>query len=264
MVALVLNSVVPVRTHPKEQAEQSTQLLFGEMAAITETTEDGSWIHIKSSSDGESGWVARNTVVPLTDQEAVPLETANRSAMVVQPCALAVDTDTQSTIHLTMGTRLPDYKHGVFKILGATFQIAPEVVQTEAPMLNAENLVRVVRWLMNVPYQWGGKSVMGMDCSGFVQVVMSVFGRSMKRNASSQATEGEKVDWSHREVGDLLFFDHHTADPSKTQISHVGILIAENMVIHCSGNVHIDKLTEEGIFDASDKKTHDLVCLRRV
>lgn len=264
MVALILNSVVPVRVSPQEQAEQSTQILFGETADILETTEDCSWVRLKSHLDGESGWVSKNAIIPLKEEEALSIVNANRQSRVCSPCALAIDIDTQATIHLTIGTRLPDYKDGQFKILGGTFRIAQESVQEEDRELTADNLVSVVRWLMNVPYQWGGKSVMGMDCSGFVQIVLSLFGKGLPRNASQQVKEGKEVAWEHRQIGDLLFFDHHSKDPTKTNISHVGILIAKDMVIHCSGNVHIDKLTEEGIWDAYANRTHDLVAIRRM
>ena len=76
--------------------------------------------------------------------------------------------------------------------------------------LNQQNLLTAVRFFLNVPYLWGGKNAMGMDCSGFVQTVMSLFGKSLLRNASEQSTQGRAVmKLSRVQAGDLVFFDHY-------------------------------------------------------
>ena len=143
------------------------------------------------------------------------------------------------------------------------------MVLTEPKELNQENLLQTVRFFLNVPYLWGGKNALGMDCSGFTQVVMSLFGKALLRNASEQATQGEKVaDRQHIEAGDLLFFDHQGLDDGATNpahISHVGIAIDSERVIHCSGRVKVEKLDGTGIFSAEQNKyTHHLASIRRM
>ena len=119
---------------------------------------------------------------------------------------------------------------------------------------------------------------MGMDCSGFVQVVMSLFGKQLLRNASQQATQGQAVDaLDHAQPGDLLFFNHGVQNTeygvqTKSPISHVGILLSTlNVqpstlsVIHCSGRVKVEKVDETGIYSAeTGDHTHHLAAIRRV
>ena len=55
MKAIALHSVVPVRTEAREGAEQSTQMLFGELCTIVE--QKPRWNRVKLESDGQEGWV---------------------------------------------------------------------------------------------------------------------------------------------------------------------------------------------------------------
>lgn len=110
---------------------------------------------------------------------------------------------------------------------------------------------------------------MGMDCSGFTQVIMSLFGKKLKRNASEQVTQGRKISSIRNiQAGDLLFFDHQglndgAANP--TRVTHVGIAIDSERVIHCSGRVKVEKLDGTGIFSAEQNQyTHHLASIRRM
>ena len=260
MVALSLHSIVPVRTEPREGAEQSTQLLFGELCKVLE--QKPRWNRIKILSDGQEGWVDEKMICPMKPDEYASYKTALESAaMVVVPMTYAMSENNGQTIPLTAGTRLTNYKDGRFEVLGVGFRIDPHMVSAEPLDLNEQNLLQAVRFFLNVPYLWGGKNAMGMDCSGFSQVVMSLFGKHLLRNASEQATQGRKIaDLNKVKAGDLVFFDHEDG-----KISHVGIAIDPARVIHCSGRVKVEKLDETGIFNA-EKGTysHHLVTIRRV
>ena len=111
-----------------------------------------------------------------------------------------------------------------------------------------------------------------MDCSGFSQVVMSLFGITLPRNASQQAREGEEVPSLHAaQAGDLVFFNHADVNQEQTNISHVGILLDRERVVHCSGRVKVEKIDSNGIFSVEIRDfqhpdgqyTHHLACIRR-
>ena len=114
------------------------------------------------------------------------------------------------------------------------------------------------RWL-NAPYQWGGRTVFGVDCSGFVQVNYKMIGIDLKRDAWQQARQGGKIkSLGEAKAGDLAFFDN------RDEIVHVGILISNKEIIHASGRVRIDKIDEKGIINSdTGKRTHRLKSLRR-
>jgi len=259
MVALSLHSVVPVRTEPREGAEQSTQMLFGELCTVLE--QKPRWNRVKLNLDGQEGWVDEKMITPMSDEEYRSYsETLSSAATVVFPMAYAVSENNGQTIPLTAGTRLTNYQDGRFEVLGVGFRIDPNMVRTAPIEMNQDTLLQAVRFFLNIPYLWGGKNAMGMDCSGFTQTVMALFGKHLLRNASEQATQGEAVlTLKEAQAGDLVFFDHEDG-----KISHVGIVIDPERVIHCSGRVKVEKLDETGIFSAEKGEyTHHLVAIRR-
>ena len=260
MVGISLHSIVPVRTEAREGAEQSTQMLFGELCTILE--QKTRWNRIKLLSDGQEGWVDAKMVTPMSAAEHKAYKMAyQHAATIVFPMAYAVSENNGQTIPLTAGTRLANYADGRFEILGVGFRIDPSMVATQPIEMNEQNLLQTVRFFLNTPYLWGGKNALGMDCSGFTQVVMSLFGKSILRNASEQVTQGRSVSaLSKAKAGDLVFFDHEDG-----KISHVGIVIDSGRVVHCSGRVKVEKLDETGIFcTETGEYTHHLVAIRRV
>ncbi len=264
MVAISLHSIVPVRAEAREGAEQNTQMLFGELCQIinhkSEITNDR-WRYVRLDSDGQEGWVDAKMVTPMSDEEYTTYAEALKSAaMVAFPMTYAVSENNSQTIPLTAGTKLANYQNGRFEVLGVGFRIDPSMVIVEPRELNQENLLHTVRFFLNVPYLWGGKNALGMDCSGFTQTVMSLFGKSLKRNASEQVTQGKEVSLEQAKAGDLAFFDHQDG-----KISHVGIVIDSERIIHCSGRVKVEKLDSQGIFNAeSGEYTHHLTKIRRL
>ena len=275
MYAIILHSVVPVRTEPREGAEQDTQLLFGEVCRIMETLPR--WYKIRNEADGAEGYVDAIMVTPLSEEEytAYSASLAASQARVMLPMTYAVSENNGQTIPLTMGTRLPGYKDGSFNVLGVTFRIDSAAVAEQSLTMQPNTLMQVMRFLLNTPYLWGGKNALGMDCSGMTQTVMSLFGVQLPRNASQQVKCGDEVkSLSEARAGDLVFFDH--ADPScdgalphncngDTRITHVGMLLDSERVIHCSGRVKIEQIDMRGIHSAErGAYTHHLAAIRRM
>ena len=260
--------VTPVREEPAHAAEQATQLLFGEVCEVLDR--HSSWTKIRSTMDGQVGWVVSKMLTPVSE-EAIRLlgekREANGEGVVATPMAIATATATGEQLMLTIGTRLPYYKKGTFEVLGKKYKIDPRCVyevKGERSEVKGEDVVRVAQSLLNVSYLWGGKNIMGYDCSGFTQTVYSVFGINLLRNAREQVTQGQVVgSLAEAQPGDLVFFDHLDRAPEARRITHVGMLISPTEVIHCSGCVHVDKIDETGIRLANGKLTHYLVQIKR-
>ena len=256
--------VTPVREEPSEAAEQATQLLFGEVCEVVDHLPG--WTKIRSTMDGQTGWVSAKMVTPVSE-EAKKQWGDEAMGVVAVPMAVATDIATGEKRMLTIGTRLPNYADGTFTVLEKQYQIDPSCVyeiKGERLEVKGEEVVRVAKSLLNVPYLWGGKNMMGFDCSGFVQTVYSVFGIQLLRNAREQITQGKVVNsLAESQPGDLVFFDHSDRDPNATKISHVGMLISPTQVIHCSGCVHIDRIDEMGVYLSNGEMTHHLVQIKR-
>ena len=268
-------TVVPVRENPSEGSEQLTQLLFGEVCEVLDRLPR--WTKIRSTLDGQEGWVDFKMVSPASS--LIASSPHRLEAVVAAPMAAATPMDGGADLLLTLGTRLPNYAHGTFEVLGKQYLINPSSVNTalstasiasDLPSTGANadlqrsDLITIAQSLLNAPYLWGGKNAMGMDCSGFTQVVYATQGINLLRNAREQITQGELVaSLADAQPGDLAFFDHADRDPQATNISHVGMLFSPTDIIHCSGCVHIDTIDEEGIHLPDGELTHHLVQIKR-
>ena len=273
MSVFVINhcTVTPVRQEPSEGSEQLTQLLFSEVCEVLDRLPR--WTKIRSTLDGQEGWVDFKMLSPapvsLQEVRDERLEVRGEG-VVATPLAIATEMETGEELRLTLGTRLPNYAHGTFEVLGRQYLINPACVSSmEATGLlggkaKGEEVCAVAQTLLNAPYLWGGKNAMGMDCSGFTQVVYSVFGVNLLRNAREQMTQGTLVvSLEDAQPGDLAFFDHADRDPKATNISHVGLLLDNKKIIHCSGCVHVDDIDEMGIHLPDGELTHHLVQIKR-
>ena len=263
-------TVVPVRENPSEGSEQLTQLLFGEVCEVLDRLPR--WTKVRSLVDTQEGWVDFK-MLSLTSEpsEQLALRVLNAPA-VAAPMAAATPMDGGADLLLTLGTRLPNYSHGTFEVLGKQYLIDPICVSDITQLLNSDvsraellnNVCAIAQTLLNAPYLWGGKNAMGMDCSGFTQVVYAAMGVNLLRNAREQMTQGELVpSLAEAQPGDLAFFDHADRDPKATNISHVGMLLSPTEIIHCSGCVHIDAIDEQGIHLPDGELTHHLVQIKR-
>ncbi len=104
-----------------------------------------------------------------------------------------------------------------------------------------ERLILFSKKLLDIPYRFGGNSIMGIDCSAFVKKVYGLIGIDLPRSARLQFKEGEPIDKESLTIGDLVFFRTYASFPS-----HVGIYLGNNLFIHASSKdrkVSISSLT---------------------
>ncbi|MCK9364188.1 MAG: NlpC/P60 family protein [Syntrophales bacterium] len=100
-------------------------------------------------------------------------------------------------------------------------------------------LVKVALAFLGAPYRLGGSSVQGIDCSGFVKKIYSLFGIDLPRTAAEQSHVGIEVAKSNLVEGDLIFFNNNN------RIGHVGIYIGGNKFVHAASQnkgVRVDSL----------------------
>ena len=105
-----------------------------------------------------------------------------------------------------------------------------------------DRLILFAKKFIDIPYRFGGNSIFGIDCSGYVQKVYRMIGINLPRSAREQFHEGMPVDTGDLSIGDLVFFRTYASFPS-----HVGIYLGDNLFIHASSRgkkVTIDKITE--------------------
>ena len=95
----------------------------------------------------------------------------------------------------------------------------------------AVNLTRNAMKFLGVPYVFGGTSSSGFDCSGYVQHVFAMLGKSLPRTADAQYTIGKRVAGAAMSAGDLVFFQTYAEGAS-----HVGIYLGNDRFVHASSS----------------------------
>lgn len=252
---ICLNGFAVLRERPDHRSELVSQLLFGELFEVLETR--NGWHHVMLQLDRYQGWVAVNQV------ELMGFEDYNQIKAL--PPLLANDLigfmeQRTERVSFPVGAGSVVYSdNGHFSLLGRDYIYSGLVTDASVPRPDA--IPDLAMMFLHVPYLWGGRSVFGMDCSGFVQLVYRLAGMQIPRDASVQAAKGETVHLIHEaRPGDLLFFDNR-----EEEIDHVGLLVGEGFIIHAHGRVRIDMIDHNGIYNRSLKKyTHRLRLIRRM
>jgi hypothetical protein len=128
-----------------------------------------------------------------------------------------------------------------------------------------ENICNVALTFLGVPYLWGGSSIKGVDCSGFVQSVFFMNGLILARDASLQALHGTPVDitdgYSRLRKGDLLFFG--SKENKTLHVTHVAIYLGNSEYINASGRVMINSLDSTQV-SFNRRRTSSLLEAKRI
>ena len=241
-------SYIPLRRSPADSAELTTMMLFGESFIVLETQKN--WHYIKMLYDDYDGWIFRRKLTEFPEKEQVA-----KSWKVLSDPWATIKSDHGKQFFLGVGSELPE-DSSVLKLRNEKWTL-PNTKSSIFASKSAGNILKIARSLLDTPYLWGGRSVFGIDCSGFVQIVFKVAGISLLRDASQQIEQGRAVTFDEKKSGDLAFFQNENG-----KIVHVGILAENSRIIHASEFVREDGFSEEGI-KRSGKITHSLAAIRR-
>lgn len=247
--AICIVPVAPVRTLHDHRAEMSSQLLFGEQVKIVSQTENG-WAQVECCKDGYTGCCRMNQFLLLDKM----IETTNEYAAAwVQPIHV-----NDQMLMIPLGSDLSILKA---TIPGYTILYEGEIIEAGSRRFSESNIRQLSQPFLNTAYVWGGRSVFGIDCSGFAQTVFKMMGTDLPRDANQQVNKGEVIGFlQEAKCGDLAFFDDEAGN-----IIHVGILLNAQQIIHASGKVRIDNIDNEGIINTSTgKRTHHLRVIKRI
>jgi gamma-D-glutamyl-L-lysine dipeptidyl-peptidase len=239
--------VVPVRKKPDHRSELVSQVLFGETATILKNK--SGWQRIKMDFDNYTGWIEYD---PL---HFIQMTGVKDHVTILAEPLIQIKMDHYPVL-LPAGSELPvSHKQTNFTLSGHAFALTRML---DKPIIDAGT---VALKFMHAPYLWGGRTVFGTDCSGLVQLVYKITGMNLPRDAKDQAMSGQLISINSDAQPDDLFFFGKQAD----KITHVGIYLGNNKIIHASKSVRIDRVDDKGIFNnESGVYTHPLQFIRRI
>lgn len=232
MIGINNLAVIPMRAEPSDKSEIVNQILYGETFDIVEENEK--WSKVKLKHDGYIGWIDKKQWTIANQHQQTP--------NVVKEIFQIITKD-EKNIYAPMGSF---------------------VERRNLNKLSIKNsILHDAKLFLETPYLWGGRTFMGIDCSGFTQVVFRANGIYILRDAYQQATQGETISFENSRNEDLAFFKN-----KDNKITHVGILFKEDKklkIIHASGKVRIDSFDETGIFnEVTQTYTHTFHSIKRI
>lgn len=258
MFGICNQSIVPCRREPAHRSEMVTQLLFGEHFTVLEQKED--WALVKTAADHYECWIAASQFLPIKPATFELLE-KTRQPLAAQPVQQLQHKNSSTQLTIVQGSVLPFLRGRNFSLGSQNYEYTGEHTLPDPAKISRAKVVASSKPLLNTPYLWGGRTMFGIDCSGFLQLAFKLNGMQLPRDAWQQAELGEPLSFvEESQPGDLAFFDNEEG-----RIIHVGLIIEGGQIIHASGRVRIDKLDHYGIFNVDTKKySHHLRVIKRV
>jgi cell wall-associated NlpC family hydrolase len=218
-----------VKAKPDFEARQTTQALFGETVTVYE--EHDGWVWGQIETDGYVGYLRLDTLWGETP-EPTHRVSAIRTFLFPEP---DLKSPTLDVLSLTSRVAVAGETNGFAELEQGGWVFAKHLAELEDV---APDYVATAGRLIGVPYLWGGKTSMGLDCSGLVQIALDAAGLSVPRDSDQQAKAiGEAVaDFGNLRRGDIVFFP-----------GHVGIMTGPERLLHA--NAFHMMVTEEPLAD---------------
>lgn len=253
MYGIIILPLVPLRRTAAESSEMVSQLLYGETIKILD--QQNNWLYICNLADNYEGWINKKMQKSLTKDQFNLINDLKKHIITTPTLSCKIE-NTNQNILLPGGSLIRKNLE-----LEGIEELNLAMNESKEALIIPTSIIEIAKQYLNAPYLWGGKSIFGIDCSGLVQLVHSIAGISLPRDASQQVEFGQTINFLEEVCeGDLAFFEN---DESK--IIHVGILVDKANIIHASGWVKIERIDIHGIISkTTNEYTHKLRVIKRL
>lgn len=233
--AVVSAAIAPMLAGPRIQSTQVSQAVLGSRLIVFRR--EGRWLQCRGP-DGYIGWIHAGYVALMDEGMARAWELGADGDLWVSLGASVVADDGDVMVRLPWAARVLREQDGIVRLPdGRTGHAKGDMLPLGArglgfPLETDALCQTASRWL-GVPYLWGGITMGGVDCSGFVQAVYRMHGHLIPRDSDQQSRAGEPVEagaeFELLHPGDLLFFAE-----TPGRCSHVAMSTGGSHIIHSS------------------------------
>ena len=204
----VIEPQAPLRGEPSHDAPLLTEALKGERVTIYEKNDEG-WAWGQLAADGYVGWLSANALAP---PGAPPTHKVAALRTLVFPGPSIKLAPLEA---LPLGARVAVARREERMAVTQSGGYLPAVHLAPIDVYETD-FVAVAERFLGVPYLWGGKTVLGLDCSGLVQIALAACGISCPRDSDMQeealgSPVAAAADLSDLQHGDLVFWTGHVA-----------------------------------------------------
>jgi len=240
---ICLHSWAPIRKEPSSASEMVHSLLFGEIVWVRKEIND-SWLEVQTVSPEYVGFIPEDYLSELP-KEQFSVKT------IFEVSYIQSLQNPQYKIRISPGSFLPDLS----SITIGGIEYSTQIMATQKI-----DEFTFLRQFLNTPYLWGGRSIWGIDCSGLSGVFARIQGAELPRDACDQCEFIQKeISWGQHRKGDLAFFSNE-----KGKVTHVGVILEDNKIIHAHNRVCEDELSVKGIIKPSNELSHKLSSIKRI
>jgi len=241
-----LLSNIAVNLAPEHESGMITMAFYGESFKILDQRKF--WFKIRLAYDQVEGWVEKLQVQEISESQYEEIQLKTPSYY--QELTGFIQTSTKTIMPVLLGAH-----NQQSALLGHVFEGKTTAENSKLGIVNSALLY------LNAPFLKGGNIPFGIDAAGLSQMTYRLNGFKLARTALEQSKQGDPLSFiEESEPGDLAFFDN-----SEGVIDHVGIILPDHHIIHCHGQVRIDRIDHTGIFNSqTNHYSHSLRVIKKI